>query len=107
MLRAMKHAARALLGRSWIPIALCALVFGCSRDPAAPAPSASAPAGAPPVSVAPRPSASSAARGGPAVGDAAPDFELAGSDGKTHKLSEHRGKEAVVIAWFPKAFTGG
>ena len=40
-------------------------------------------------------------------GDAAPDFALPGSDGKTHALAEHRGKKAVVLAWFPKAFTGG
>lgn len=40
------------------------------------------------------------------VGDAAPAFSLAGSDGKTHKLSDSKGK-AVVLAWFPKAFTGG
>jgi peroxiredoxin Q/BCP len=41
------------------------------------------------------------------VGDAAPDFELKASDGKTYKLSEFKGKQAVVVAWFPKAFTGG
>ena len=41
------------------------------------------------------------------VGDIAPDFTLQGTDGKTHKLSEYRGKQAVVIAWFPKAFTQG
>ena len=41
------------------------------------------------------------------VGDAAPDFALKGSDGKTYKLSDYKGKQAVVIAWFPKAFTGG
>src|SRR5688572_18217756 len=41
------------------------------------------------------------------VGDMAPDFSLPGTDGKTHKLSEYRGKTAVVIAWFPRAFTGG
>jgi peroxiredoxin Q/BCP len=40
-------------------------------------------------------------------GDPAPEFSLAGSDGKTHKLSEYRGRQAVVLAWFPKAFTGG
>jgi peroxiredoxin Q/BCP len=40
-------------------------------------------------------------------GDAAPSFALAGSDGKTHRLADVRGKQAVVIAWFPKAFTGG
>ena len=41
------------------------------------------------------------------VGDAAPDFSLPGSDGKTYKLSDFKDKQAVVIAWFPKAFTGG
>ena len=41
------------------------------------------------------------------VGDMAPDFTLPGTDGNTHKLSDYRGKQAVVIAWFPKAFTGG
>jgi hypothetical protein len=39
-------------------------------------------------------------------GDPAPDFALAGSDGQTHVLSTYRGKH-VVLAWFPKAFTGG
>ena len=39
-------------------------------------------------------------------GDAAPAFELPGSDGKTYKLSELKGKY-VIIAWYPKAFTGG
>jgi peroxiredoxin Q/BCP len=41
------------------------------------------------------------------VGDAAPAFELQGSDGKIYKLDDFKGKQAVVIAWFPKAFTGG
>jgi peroxiredoxin Q/BCP len=40
------------------------------------------------------------------VGDRAPAFELRGSDGKLHKLSDLKGK-TVVVAWFPKAFTGG
>lgn len=40
-------------------------------------------------------------------GDAAPAFSMAGSDGTTHTLAEHAGKQAVVLAWFPKAFTGG
>jgi len=40
------------------------------------------------------------------VGDTAPAFALQGSDGKVHKLSEYKGK-TVVLAWFPKAFTGG
>lgn len=41
------------------------------------------------------------------VGDAAPDFRLQASDGKTHSLSDFKGKKAVVVAWFPKAFTSG
>ena len=41
------------------------------------------------------------------VGDTAPDFSLQGTDGKTHTLAEYRGKKAVVVAWFPKAFTQG
>lgn len=40
------------------------------------------------------------------VGDPAPPFTLPGSDGKTHSLADFRGK-TVVLAWFPKAFTGG
>jgi peroxiredoxin Q/BCP len=40
------------------------------------------------------------------VGDKAPDFTLPGTDGKTHSLSQLKGK-TVILAWFPKAFTGG
>jgi len=41
------------------------------------------------------------------VGDAAPNFTLQASDGKTYTLADFKGKQAVVIAWFPKAFTQG
>jgi thioredoxin-dependent peroxiredoxin len=41
------------------------------------------------------------------VGDKAPDFKLAATDGKTYALSQFKGKKAVVIAWFPRAFTQG
>ena len=41
------------------------------------------------------------------AGDDAPEFELTGSDGKIYKMSELKGRKAVVIAWYPKAFTGG
>ena len=39
-------------------------------------------------------------------GDAAPAFELEGSDGRTYRLKDLAGRP-VVLAWFPKAFTGG
>lgn len=41
------------------------------------------------------------------VGDMAPDFTLPASDGKTYHLADFKGKRAVVLAWFPKAFTSG
>lgn len=41
------------------------------------------------------------------AGDPAPNFKLQGSDGKTYSLADFKGKKAVVIAWFPKAFTTG
>lgn len=40
------------------------------------------------------------------VGDTAPAFSLSGSDGKTHTLADYKGR-FVVLAWYPKAFTGG
>jgi len=40
-------------------------------------------------------------------GDIAPDFTLPGSDGRSYRLGDFKGRRAVVIAWFPKAFTGG
>ena len=45
--------------------------------------------------------------GSPKVGEMAPDFSLQGTDGKTYQLSDFRGKEAVVLAWFPRAYTKG
>jgi len=40
-------------------------------------------------------------------GDEAPAFSLPGSDGKTYSLKDYKGTQVVVLAWFPKAFTGG
>ncbi len=40
------------------------------------------------------------------VGGAAPQFQLPGSDGRMHALADYRGRH-VVLAFFPKAFTGG
>lgn len=52
------------------------------------------------------PGAASAAGNELAIGDPAPDFALPGSDGAVHRLADYRG-HTVVLAWFPKAFTGG
>jgi peroxiredoxin Q/BCP len=40
------------------------------------------------------------------VGDKAPGFSLIGTDGKTYTLADLKGK-TIILAWFPKAFTGG
>lgn len=39
------------------------------------------------------------------VGDAAPDFELRDSSGQPVRLSDYRGKKAVVLVFFPFAFS--
>ena len=41
------------------------------------------------------------------VGDQAPAFKMTGSDGKDYELKQFKDKKIVVIAWYPKAFTGG
>jgi peroxiredoxin len=43
----------------------------------------------------------------PAVGDVAPDFTVTDVDGATQKLSALVEKGPVVLAFYPKAFTGG
>jgi peroxiredoxin len=41
------------------------------------------------------------------VGDPAPDFTLPSTAGGTVTLSSFKGKNPVVLAFFPAAFTGG
>jgi len=41
-----------------------------------------------------------------APGDPAPAFSLQGSDGRTYRLEDFKGKQAVVLAWFGKAYSG-
>jgi peroxiredoxin Q/BCP len=43
----------------------------------------------------------------PEVGAAAPDFEFQGVEGAVYRLADYVGKRAVVLAWFPRAFTPG
>jgi len=86
------HPAAGLAASTWLPaVAAVLVVFYCLS----------------PRSASAEPGSSEEAPAVAAVGEMAPDFELTGSDGKTYKLSDFRGKQAVVIAWFPKAFTSG
>jgi len=41
------------------------------------------------------------------VGDTAPEFNLTSTQGGKVKLSDFKGKNTVVLAFFPAAFTGG
>ncbi len=41
------------------------------------------------------------------VGDEAPDFTLSDTAGQKVKLSDYRGKNNVVLAFYVFAFTGG
>jgi cytochrome oxidase Cu insertion factor (SCO1/SenC/PrrC family) len=42
-----------------------------------------------------------------AVGAEAPDFRLNDQEGRAVRLSDLRGKKWAVLAFFPKAMTGG
>ena len=63
-------------------------------------------AGAPGVEQSATPSTIASSRS-LSVGDLAPEFSLSGSDGKQYSLSSYRGRQAVVLVWFSKAFTEG
>lgn len=41
------------------------------------------------------------------VGDMAPNFVMQGTDGKSYSLENFKGKQAVVLAWYPMASTSG
>jgi peroxiredoxin Q/BCP len=43
----------------------------------------------------------------PAAGESAPAFSLPATDGRTVSLADYKGKKVVVLAFYPKAFTGG
>jgi hypothetical protein len=76
---------------------LCAVPFlgGCPSAPKDPAPAKAEAPAAP------------AAKPGAPVGSAAPDFDVADDAGKRVTMAQHRGKEPVLLAFYPKDFTGG
>ena len=41
------------------------------------------------------------------IGDTAPDFTLPSTKGGKVTLADYKGKNVVVLAFFPAAFTGG
>ena len=41
------------------------------------------------------------------VGDKAPNFNLQATNGDFYQLSDYKGKQAVVLAWYPMANTRG
>ncbi len=41
------------------------------------------------------------------VGDKAPDFKLQATTGDYYQLSDYKGKQAIVLAWYPMANTRG
>ena len=43
----------------------------------------------------------------PAPGQRAPDFSAAATSGGALGLANYKGKQTLVLAFFPKAFTGG
>jgi len=43
----------------------------------------------------------------PSAGDVAPDFTAKDTDGKSVTLSQMVKDGTVIVAFFPKAFTGG
>ncbi len=45
--------------------------------------------------------------GAATVGSEAPPFSRPASNGQTLSLAQYKGKKTVVLAFFPKAFTGG
>jgi len=51
--------------------------------------------------------ASTAAAAEVAVGEAAPDFTLKDHTGTAVTLSSWRGRRPVLVAFYPKSFTGG
>jgi cytochrome oxidase Cu insertion factor (SCO1/SenC/PrrC family) len=40
-------------------------------------------------------------------GEKAPAFDLKNQDGKSVKLEDYKGKKNVLLAFYPKDFTGG
>jgi cytochrome oxidase Cu insertion factor (SCO1/SenC/PrrC family) len=91
-----RRTAQSLAGMLFAVVGLAAPAHGQPAQPQPPAQSQ------PPAQPQPPPQYSAVLN----VGDQAPAFKLPASDGKEYSLSDLKGK-TVVLAWFPKAFTGG
>jgi hypothetical protein len=92
----------------FLALAVAACHSSSSKPEVTPTPAAAAektPAPTPPPA-APAPGSAATPEATLDVGSPAPDFSLPGTDGHVHRLSDDRGK-VVVLAWYPKAFTGG
>jgi hypothetical protein len=91
--------------RACVVVLSSVCVVGCPKpDATEPAPSFAEPAAEqPPPAQAPP----AEREDGIAVGQRAPDFEVKDEAGNTVRLSQHRGKQAVLLAFYPKDFTGG
>lgn len=74
---------------------VAALLSGCPSTKTDPAPTKAEAPAAP----APKP--------GAPVGSAAPDFSVLDDAGKTVTMKQHVGKQPVLLAFYPKDFTGG
>ncbi len=89
-----------------LPALLVSALASC-RSSSPPSGESKAAPPAKPAPSAPAAADTTAAAPALAVGSPAPDLALPGSDGHEHRLADDRGKRAVVLAWFPKAFTSG
>jgi cytochrome oxidase Cu insertion factor (SCO1/SenC/PrrC family) len=90
----LPHSRGDLMRRTVFPVLLAMALTGSAFSQAAPAKPAAQKQEAPPE---PRIK----------VGDMAPDFTLRDQNRKEVKLSDFRGKNNVIVAFFVFAFTGG
>jgi hypothetical protein len=77
-----------------VPVAVLPTLAGCPSPKTEPAAEPAKPA-------------ATAEKDGAPVGSLAPDFEVKDDAGNTRKMAELRGKQPVLLAFYPKDFTSG